>query len=72
MAQSVFVNITLDGNASKKVDGADHKHDSSRGAAAANDVTLSFDPATVKTVTILKSAVAAALRQIAAGKELTP
>lgn len=65
MAQDRFINITLDANASGRVDRSNDKHGQGLGAAAAGDLTLSFDTAKFTSHSLLRSAVMAALQQAA-------
>jgi hypothetical protein len=67
MAQNQFINVTISPAATKQPDITDHRHGVTQGAAAANDLTLSFDSAKFTTFTLLESGIAAALR-IAAGQ----
>lgn len=62
MAQNRWVNITLDPNVALKPDSQNHDHLKALGAAAAGDLTLSFDTAKFPTLTLLRSAVTAALQ----------
>lgn len=71
MAQTVFINVKVGASASKQVERSSHSHDAARGSAAASDVTVSFDPTTVKNMNVLRSAIDAAMQTIAGGKELT-
>ena len=63
MAQNRFINITLDANASTKVDHAGDKHGQAIGASAAGDLTISYDTAKFTSLSLLRSAVMAALQQ---------
>jgi hypothetical protein len=65
MAQTVFLNCTADKSASRKVDVKDHKNSAaSVSAAASGDITVSYDPAVITTLTMFDSAIAT-LRQLA-------
>jgi hypothetical protein len=63
MAQDRFINITLDATASGRVDRSNDKHFKGLGAAAAGDLTLSFDTSKFASMSLLRSAVMAALEQ---------
>lgn len=63
MAQDRFVNITLDATASSRVDRSNDKHGQMLGASASGDLTLSFDTSKFTSVSLLRSAVAAAVQQ---------
>jgi len=63
MAQNRFINITLDANASSRVDHSNDKHGQAIGAAGAGDLTLSFDTSKFSSFSLLRSAVMAALQQ---------
>lgn len=65
MAQDRWINITLDANAASKADRADDRHVQKLGASAASDLTLSFDSSKFTSVSLLRSAVAAAVAQAA-------
>jgi hypothetical protein len=65
MAQNRFINITLDANASSRIDHSNDSHGKALGAAAAADLTLSFDTAKFTSHSLLRSAVMAALEQAA-------
>lgn len=67
MAQNQFINLTVDGNASNRMDIANIKHSGGQGAAAAGDFTISWDSAKITNLNVLKSAVQQALA-IAAGQ----
>ena len=66
MAQSVFINVKVDGHAST-ANAANHNHVAMPGASASGDVTVSFDPTTVLTRSRLRFAIQTALAQIEAG-----
>jgi hypothetical protein len=63
MAQNQFINVTADANAVNKPDNSDHRHSTSNGAAAAGDLTLSWDSAKFPTVNTLRSAVDQVVRR---------
>jgi len=65
MALDRFINVTLDPNATSKPDRVDHRHDPKLGAAAAADVSVAFDTAKITSMSLLRSAVDAALQQAA-------
>lgn len=65
MAQNRWINITLDSNVASKKDRQDDKHGKALGAAAAGDLTVSFDTAKFTSLSVLRSAVNAALEQAA-------
>lgn len=65
MAQNRFINITLDPNTASKPDRQNDKHTQALGAAAAGDMTLSFDTAKFTSLSLLRSAVNSALEQAA-------
>lgn len=66
MAQNRWINITLDSNlASKGPDRQNDKHGQALGASASGDLTLSFDTAKFTSMSVLRSAVKAALEQAA-------
>lgn len=65
MAQDRFINITLDANASTRVDHSGDAHGKKLGASAAGDLTISFDTSKFTSLSLLRSAVAAALEQAA-------
>lgn len=66
MAQNRWINITLDANlASKGPDRQNDNHGKALGASAASDLTLSFDTAKFTSMSVLRSAVKAALDQAA-------
>ena len=70
MAQDRFINITLDPNASARVDHQTDKHGKGLGAAAAGDLTLSFDTSKFTSLSLLRSVVMAAIEQ--AGTAMKP
>jgi hypothetical protein len=63
MAQDRFINITLDAGASSRVDRSNDRHGQALGASASGDLTLSFDTSKFTTLSLLRSAVAAAVQQ---------
>lgn len=65
MAQDRFINITLDPNASTRVDHQNDKHGKALGASASGDLTISFDTSKFTSLSLLRSAVAAAIEQAA-------
>jgi hypothetical protein len=65
MALDRFINVTLDANASKKPDRVDHRHEPRLGASASADVSVAFDTAKITSMSLLKSAIDAALQQAA-------
>ncbi len=65
MAQDRWINITLDASTSKKSDMTEFNHTKKGGASAANDLTISFDSATITSLQLFKSAVFAAIQQAA-------
>lgn len=71
MSQTVFINVTVDGK-STKAEADKHGHQAARGSSASSDLTVSFDPTKVSTISRLHFALQVAEREIAAGKELTP
>lgn len=67
MAQNQFINLTVDGNASKKNDIGDIRHAGGQGPSASGDVTLSWDSAKITNLNVLRSAVQQ-MMSIAAGQ----
>jgi len=65
MAQNQFINVTADLGASKKPDLLDHRHSIGPGAAAAGDLTVSWDSAKFPTLNTVKGALTAILKQLA-------
>lgn len=63
MAQNRFINITKDPNVGSKADRKDDNHTKGLGAAAAGDLTLSFDATSITSFSVLRSMVKAALDQ---------
>jgi hypothetical protein len=65
MAQDRFVNITLDPNAASHADKQNDRHGQALGASASGDLTVSYDTSKFTSLTLLRSALNAAI-QIAA------
>ena len=65
MAQDRFINITLDATASSRVDRSNDKHGKTVAAAAASDMTISYDTAKFTSLSLFRSAVMAAIEQAA-------
>jgi hypothetical protein len=65
MALDRFINVTLDAKASNKPDRMDHRHEPKLGASAAADVSVAFDTAKITNMSLLRSAIDAALQQAA-------
>lgn len=63
MAQDRFINITLDANAPSRVDHSNDKHGQALGGSASGDLTISFDSAKFTSLSLFRSAVAAAVQQ---------
>lgn len=63
MAQNRFINITLDPNAASKADRANDRHGKALGASASGDLTISFDTSKFTSLSLFRSAVAAAVEQ---------
>jgi len=63
MAQDRFINITLDPNAAARVDHQGDRHAQALGASASGDLTVSFDTSKFTSLSLLRSAVNAALQQ---------
>lgn len=63
MAQDRFINITLDPNATTRVDHTTDSHSQKLGAAASGDLTLSFDTSKFTSMSLLRSAINAAIQQ---------
>jgi hypothetical protein len=70
MAQDRFINITLDPNAAARVDHQGDKQGQALGAAAAADLTISFDTSKFTSLSLFRSAVMAAVAQ--AGNAMKP
>lgn len=67
MAQDRFINITLDANVASKADRQNDRHSKALGASAAGDLTVSFDTSKFTSLSVFRSAVAAAVEQAAGG-----
>jgi hypothetical protein len=65
MAQDRFINITLDPNTASKVDRQNDRHGQALGASAAGDLTISYDTSKFTSLSLFRSAVAAAVQQAA-------
>lgn len=65
MAQNRWINITLDSNAAVKTDRANDRHAKALGASASGDLTISFDTSKFTSLSLFRSAVAAAIEQAA-------
>lgn len=65
MAQDRFINITLDATASNRVDRSNDRHSKGLGASASGDLTISYDTAKFTSMSLFRSAVAAAIEQAA-------
>lgn len=63
MAQDRWINITLDANVASKPDRANDRHGQALGASAAGDLTISFDTSKFTSLSLFRSAVAAAVQQ---------
>jgi hypothetical protein len=70
VAQDKFINVGVDLGAAKKTDLNDHRHAVTNAAAAAGDLTLSWDSAKFTTVTLVRGALQQILRQL--GGQLPP
>jgi hypothetical protein len=66
MAQDRFINITLDANAATRIDRSGDNHTKALGAAAAGDITVSYDSTKFTSLSLLRSTLMAAV-QLAAG-----
>ncbi len=66
MAQDRFVNITLDPNVAVKLDRSNDRHGQALGGAAAGDLTISYDTSKFTSLSIFRSAVAAAIQTASA------
>jgi hypothetical protein len=64
MAQNQFINITADGNVANRKDSSDCRHGVSNGAAAAGDLTLSWDSAKFTTRSQIHGAWTTILKQL--------
>jgi hypothetical protein len=67
MAQDRWINITLDPNAASKADRANDRHGKALGASAAGDLTISFDTSKLTSLSLFRSAVAAAVEHASSG-----
>lgn len=65
MAQDRWINITIDPNVASKPDRSKDNHAPALGAAAAGDLTISFDTAKFTSLSVFRSAIAAAIVQAA-------
>lgn len=65
MPQDRWINITLDANAANKPDRAKDVHGKAMGAAAAGDLTISYDTAKFTSLSMFRSAINAAIEQAA-------
>jgi hypothetical protein len=65
MAFTDFVNVTVDPSAAKKSDGGDHRHSVTRGGAAAGDLSISINSASISTRSLLDTALRDARRVLA-------
>lgn len=65
MAQNRWINITVDANAASKPDRSKDDHTQRLGAAAAGDLTISYDTAKFTSLSLFRSAVKAAIEQAA-------
>ena len=65
MAQNRWINITVDPNAASKSDSSNHDHGKALGAAAAGDMTISYDTAKFTSLSLFRSAINAAIQQAA-------
>lgn len=63
MAQDRFINITLDPNATSRADHQSDQHKQALGASATGDLTISFDTTKFTSLSLFRSAVAAAIQQ---------
>jgi hypothetical protein len=63
MAQNQFINVTIDANAVNKTDISNHRHAVGNGAAAAGDLTLSWDSSKFTTTNLLRSALDQVMKQ---------
>jgi hypothetical protein len=70
VAQNQFINVGIDQGAAKKTDLNDHRHSVTNGAAAAGDLTVSWDSAKFNTQTLVRGALMQVLRQL--GGQLPP
>lgn len=65
MAQDRWINITIDPNVASKPDRVKDNHTPALGAAAAADLTISYDTAKFTSLSVFKSAIKAAIVQAA-------
>ena len=65
MAFTSYVNVTVDPSAAKKSDGGDHRHSVTQGSAAAGDLSISINTATISTRSLLDTALRDARRMLA-------
>lgn len=65
MAQDRWINITIDPNVASKPDRAKDNHGKALGAAAASDLTISYDTAKFTSLSVFRSAINAAIEQAA-------
>lgn len=65
MAQDRFINITLDANASSRIDHSSDKHAKALGGASAGDLTVSYDTSKFTSLSLFRSAIMAAIEQAA-------
>lgn len=65
MAQNRWINVTLDANLSKKDDRLKDDNIKALGAAAAGDLTISYDTAKFTSLSVFRSAIRAAIEQAA-------
>lgn len=63
MAQDRFINITLDPNAATRVDRSTDNHTKALGAAAAGDITVSYDSTKFTSLSLFRSTLMAAVQQ---------
>lgn len=60
MAQTMFANVTVDPNHAKYADRSFGSHNVVKGAAAAGDLTISYDTAKITTLNVFLAALDAA------------
>jgi hypothetical protein len=65
MPQDRWINITLDATASSKPDRQNDRHGKALGASASGDLTISYDTAKITSLSLFRSACAAAIEQAA-------
>jgi len=70
VAQNKFINVGIDQGAATKTDNRDCRHAVINGAAAAGDLTVSFDSAKFTTVSLVQGALLQIMRQL--GGQLPP